>query len=240
MKERRLSAVPRIVLIALGLALCGQILMSRFADSARTNTADLSPPPPLSVLQLAGFGDPVPVGKLLMLYVQAFDLRASNPIPYQALDYDALTGWLGSILELDQTGQYPLHAASRIYAPVQDPGKTRKILEFIYSEFYKDPNRRWAWLAESAVMAKHQLHDLPLAQRYAAAVQQYATGTDVPLWAKQMNAFILEDMNELEQAKIMIGGFIASGQVKEPGELKLLEQRLQEIEKRARQSAPKP
>lgn len=240
MKERRLSAVPRVVLMALGLALGGQILTSLFAESSRTSAEDLSAPPPLYALQLAGFGDPVPVGKLLMLYVQAFDLRASNPIPYQALDYNALTGWLGRILQLDQTGQYPLHAASRIYALVQDPGKTRKMLEFIYTEFHIDPNRRWPWLAEAAVIAKHQLHDLPLAQRYAAAVQQNATGSNVPLWAKQMNAFILEDMNELEQARIMIGGFIASGQVKEPGELRLLEQRLQEIEQRARKGTPKP
>ena len=47
-----------------------------------------------------------------------------------------------------------------------------------------------------------------------------------------MEIFILEDMNELEAARIMLGGFIAKGLIKHPGELRFLEQRLKEIEAR--------
>ena len=72
----------------------------------------------------------------------------------------------------------------------------------------------------------------PLARKYAAAIQAQAKGPDVPLWAKQMEAFILEDMDELETARIMIGGFIASGQVRDPGELRFLDRRLKDIEGR--------
>ena len=58
-----------------------------------------------------------------------------------------------------------------------------------------------------------------------------------------MEAFILEDMDELETARIMIGGFVQSGQVKDAGELRFLEQRLQEIEARLalkKPPAPRP
>jgi hypothetical protein len=54
----------------------------------------------------------------------------------------------------------------------------------------------------------------------------------VPLWAKQMEIFILEDMNELEAAKVMLGGLLESGAVTDPGELRFLQQRLQELEAR--------
>jgi len=47
-----------------------------------------------------------------------------------------------------------------------------------------------------------------------------------------MRAFILEDMNELEAARTVIGGYIDSGRVKDTAELRFLEQRLQEIDAR--------
>jgi hypothetical protein len=50
------------------------------------------------------------------------------------------------------------------------------------------------------------------------------------MWARQMQAFILEDMDELEAARLVIGGYIESGKLNDMGELRFLEQRLREIE----------
>jgi hypothetical protein len=236
--ERGLKQVPWMVTVLLVLAAALQLAVALNRPARAARAEDLPPAPALTALRFAGLGDTVPVGKLLMLYVQAFDLRADNRLPYQALDYDRLAGWLSRVLELDPRAEYPLHAAVRIYAGVQDPARVRRMLDFVYREFVLDPNRRWRWMAEAAVIAKHQLHDLELARRYAAAVQSLATGPDVPAWARQMQAFILEDMNELEQARLMIGGYIASGQVKDPGELHWLEQHLREIEARMGHNPP--
>jgi hypothetical protein len=49
-----------------------------------------------------------------------------------------------------------------------------------------------------------------------------------------MEAFILEDMDELETARLIIGGYIQSGDVKDPGELRFLEERLKALESRSR------
>ncbi len=54
----------------------------------------------------------------------------------------------------------------------------------------------------------------------------------MPLWAKQMEIFILEDMNELEAARIMLGGLLASGAVRDPDEARFLRHRLKELEAR--------
>jgi hypothetical protein len=110
--------------------------------------------------------------------------------------------------------------------------KQRRMLDFVYRRYLEDPNRRWPWLAHATVLAKHELKDLPLARRYAVALQQHTTAPDAPLWVRQMEPFILEDMNELETAKVLIGGLIASGQVKDERDLRLLERRLKELEAR--------
>ena len=231
-RERKIACVPATVSALLVATLAIQLGLSLSSPPPKPGALDLPAAPSSIAANLLSGGDPAPIAKSLMMYLQAFDQRADNQIPYSALDYGRLIRWLDLVIELDPSGQYPLHAASRLYAEVRDPAKQRKMLAFIYEKFLSDPNHRWPWLAHAAAIAKHELKDLPLARSYAAAIQAHATGPKVPLWARQMEAFILEDMNELETARIMIGGFVTSGQVKDLGELKFLEERLSEIEAR--------
>ena len=238
--QRSVSGVPRGVLALLALGLVAQITLRAAAPSPKPSAGDLPPAPGIGTLRLASFGEPLALAKGLMLYLQAYDYQSGTRVPYRDLDYDRLETWLARILELDPRGQYPLLAASRLYAEVPDEAKQRSMLEFIYREFLRDPNRRWPWLADATLIAKHRLHDLPLARRYAQAIQRYAVAQNVPLWARQMEIFILEDMNEFEAARVIIGGYLQSQAIKDPAELRFLEQHLKELEERARNGAGIP
>jgi hypothetical protein len=231
-EQRALGAVPKALWALLAASLTAQVAWQARELSHTPAASELPPPPSVHGLRLASFAEPEAAARLLALYVQSFDLGAANSLPYQKLDYGRLVAWLRSILELDPRGQYPLFLAARVYAENTDPVRARLALDFVYQQFFIDPNRRWPWLAHAALTAKHRLADLPLARRYASAVQRYATAPDVPLWAKQMEVFILEDMNELDAARIMLGGMLESGMVHDPAELRFLRQRLQELEGR--------
>jgi hypothetical protein len=167
-----------------------------------------------------------------MLYVQAFDLRADNTLTYRQLDFNRLADWLRTILDVDPRSHNPLFAAARVYAEAVDPARTRTMLAFVHRAFLEDPNRRWPALAHAALLAKHRLRDLPLARLYAADLQRLTTDPDMPLWARQMEIFILEDMNELEAAKVMLGGMLESGRLKDPAERRFLRQKLDSLERR--------
>lgn len=206
----------------LGAALAWQFAMGLPGRSATPAAAGLPPPPSAQALRLAAFGEPEALARLAMLYVQSF----ARP------DYPRLVRWLRVILELDPRSSYPLFSAARVYAETPDPARSRMALEFVHEEFRRDPDRRWPWLAHAALLAKHRLNDLPLARRYAAAVARHAGAPDVPLWAKQMEVFILEDMNELEAAKVMLGGLLESGAINDPAEARFLAERLKELEAR--------
>lgn len=232
MRERKITAVPRAVLALLALALAAQVGIKASAPAPRASAEELPPAPSMAALRIASFGDPVALAKILMLYLQAFDYQSGSKVPYKDLDYARLEAWLSRILELDPLGQYPLLAASRLYAEVPVEAKQRSMLEFIHRQFLLDPSRRWPWLAHATVIAKHRLRDLPLALRYAQAIQRHAQGDNVPLWAKQMEIFILEDLNELETARIIIGGYLESQSIKDPAELRFLEERLRRLEGR--------
>jgi hypothetical protein len=217
--------VPRWIVALLAASLLAQIAWHA-RRAAHQSPETLPPVPRAEVLRLTAFGEDPAAARLLTLYLQGFDVRG--------VDYGRLTGWLGAALALDPRSAYPLFLAARVFAETPDPAASRVALEFIYREFSSDPNRRWPWLAHAALLAKHRLKDLPLARRYAAAVQRQATSSDVPLWAKQMEVFILEDMNELEAARILLGGLLEHGGIDDPNERRFLEQRLEELEKRVK------
>ena len=237
--ERPLSHVstPVLALLAAGLAL--QLGLHAALPAPRAKAPDLLPAPAASLLRLASLGEPIALAKMLMLQLQAFDYQSGSKIPYKDLDYARVEDWLSRILEIDPGGQYPLLAASRLYAEVPDEARQRSMLDFVYQQYLLDPNRRWPWLAHAVFLAKHRLKDMNLALKYASTLQKYTTAKDVPAWVTTMEIFIREDLNELETARVMIGGLLAGGRITDPGELKFLDGRLREIEERLKPGAEK-
>ena len=230
--QRALQAVPGWIKAALLAGFAAQVGVQALRPPPATAAEDLPPAPRAQALRAASLGEPAALARLAMLYLQAYDLGAGNALPYQRLDYARLVQWLRAILDTDPRSEYPLFAAARVYAEVDDPARCREMLAFIHQAFLEDPNRRWPWLAHAALLAKHRLHDLPLARRYAADIERLATDPGIPFWARQMEIFILEDMNELEAAKIMLGGLLATGRITDPQERRFLQGRLEELERR--------
>jgi hypothetical protein len=231
-RERPLAAVPGWIALLLAIALAGQVALQFARRASAPSAAELPYAPSAQALRLASLGEPAALARLAMIWLQAFDSGGGNAVPYRQLDYTRVVAWLRAILATDPRSGYPLFAAARVYAENTDPDKTRLICDFIFEEFAADPNRRWPALAHAALLAKHRLQDLPLARRYAAAIGRLATDESVPLWARQMDIFILEDMNELEAAKVMLGGLLATGRIRDPEERRFLQGRLEELEKR--------
>lgn len=226
---RPLSSVPPAVRVMLAAALALQLGWQALRPPPQARAEALPPAPAPAALQLAALGDPAALSRLLMLYVQGFDEQAGVRIAWRDLDYGKLRQWLERALDLDPRSQYPLLAASEVYGAVGDPARVRLMLDLVYQRFNEDPNRRWPWLAHAAVVARHRLHDLPLARRYAQAIRLQATGPQVPAWARELELFVLEDMNQAEAARALIGALLASGQITDPNELRFLEQRLQSM-----------
>jgi hypothetical protein len=228
--QRPLVSVPRQIIWLVGVALVFQIVVNVFLPRASAKAQALSSPPTINSLLAASMGEPIGLAKFLMLRLQAFDNQPGLSVPFRELDYARVRDWLTRILQLDPHGQYPLLFASHLYAEVPQPDKQRLMLDFVYQQFLIDPNRRWPWLAHGVIIARHKLHDVPLAAQYAAALRRYATGANVPSWAKQMEIFLRADMNEMETARVLLGGLIDSGQITDANELHFLTQQLREME----------
>jgi len=220
--------MPRWVLALLVAAFCTQVTWQALRPPPNARAEALGAPPAPALLRAAALGEPIAAAQLLTLYLQAFDNQPGASIPFLELDYARVIAWLETILKLDPVGQYPLLMASQLYAQVPDKTRQRQMCEFVREEFDRDPDRRWRWLAHCAIMAKHRLGDTRLALSYAEAIAHGAKHASS--WARQMRIFILEDLGELEAAKVLLGGLLASGEVTEPKEIHFLMERLKELE----------
>lgn len=229
--ERPVKDVPAHIIIILIIAFLCQITWSSSKPLSTINIKKLPEPPSQIESQLFGLGDSIAISKIFMLWLQAFDNQPGVSIPFKNLDYRRVINWLERILGLDPRAHYPLLAAGRIYGVVEDEGRKRLMLAFIYEQFAKDPNQRWPSMMHAIYVAKHRLKDYPLALKYAHAVAQQVTVNNIPSWVKQMEIYVLEDMGEIESAKILIGGLLESGEITDLHELRFLQDRLDRLER---------
>lgn len=233
--ERAVAAVPRVVVAALGAALALQIAWQSAQPRPVARAEALGSPPAVPVLRVASLGEPVALAQLTTLYLQAFDNQPGVSIPFRELDYPHVIAWLDAILAIDPLSQYPLLMATHLYAQVPDEARTRLMFDFVHRQFLIDPNRRWRWLADAALASKHRLKDLPLALTYANEIARLAPAA--PAWARQMHIILLEDMGEIESAKIVIGGLLDSGEIKDKYEMRFLLDRLETLQKKVEKSS---
>jgi len=231
-QNRAVSFVPKSIKLILLISLCFQILWHYYFTEIEANKSKLPIATKPAYIKLVSFDDAITASKLTMLWLQAFDNQPGISLSLIELNYDRVIDWLDLILKLDNKTQYPLLAAIRFYAEVPDEEKQRKMIRFVSKKFIEKPDERWASMAHAVYMAKHRLNDIDLALNCAKLIRQYAKGDNVPYWAKQMEIFILEDIGELESAKVLIGGLLESGELNDANQRRFLGQRLEEIKQR--------
>ena len=228
---RPVSTVPLPVLAVLLASLVIQVCWSYTRPWAAATAEALPNAPDTRLLHLYGLGEPDTLAKVLMLWLQAFDNQPGVSIPFARLDYARVVNWLDALLDLDSRFQYPLLSASRVYTETPDDDGKRQMLEFVHRRFREDPERRWPWMAHGVYVAKHRIKDLQLALKYANALRLNVSSDTAPPWVTQMEIFVLEDLGEIESARIIIGGLLASGRlVGNDNELRFLKNRLALLE----------
>lgn len=225
--ERGFNAVPRWVAVLFVTALMAYIALRATEPAPVAAASTLQTPLPTPALRVLSLGEPEAMAQTLLLTLQAFDNQPGISIPFLALDYSRVMAWLGAALWLDARSQYSLMMAAQLYGQVPDAGRQRAMCEFVHRAFLERPDARWRWLAHCAIMARHRLKDTALALRYAEAITRYAGSASS--WARQMRIFILEDMGEIERAKVLLGGLLASNEITDAREIYFLSERLEKM-----------
>jgi hypothetical protein len=212
--------------LLLGFCLLANVVFQRQNPPARVDIVDLGPPPPGALVRTAALGENTFAGYLVMMFLQNVDVPLGRATPLADLERHTVVRWLDLGLDLDPDTGYPLLLAARHYAETGSPGQRRMMLDWVYRRFEERPNQRWPWLAHAVFVARHVLNDNALAEFYAAALRTQVSDPTVPSWVRQMDLLLRADLGETADAKVILGGLIAAGQIRSPAELKFLESRL--------------
>lgn len=224
--ERPVSVVPRVVLYVLISTLVSQIVWHASQPKPVAQATELDTAPSAVLFDLISMGDPIALSKILILRIQSFDNQPGISIPFNKLDYHKVVSWLERVAELDPYSRYPYLLAARVYAQVNDPERKRIMLNFVHSGFLKNPELQWPAMVQAVFIARHRLKDLDLALRYARDIRLNLKGEHIPSWVRQMELFVLEEMGDLESAKVLLGAFLDAGLIENERELKFLQGRL--------------
>jgi hypothetical protein len=235
-KSRPVADVPLPVIILLVVSLIVQLTWHSQQAVVAAKADDLQRPMSTRAYVMISMGEPIMMSKWLNLWLQSFDNQPGLSISFHELDYHRLTEWLDTIMDLDERGYYPMLVAARVYGSVTDPVRKRIMMDYIFYKFNEDPNKHWQWLAHAVITAKYGLKDLPLALKYSQALAEKATGKNVPYWARDMHFIVLEDMGEVEAAKILVGALIDSGEITDRFELNFLAEKIAELERKLSES----
>lgn len=223
--------VPRGALalaLALLIAQAGVGLALRPRPEAVSRPLPPSPPP--AALALLSGGDARLAQTVGLIWLQSFDRQPGLQLALRSLDDQRLAGWLDALARLDPASDYPVMLAANIYFPHGSAARRDRLAPWIEARFLEAPDRRWPYLAYSAVLLRRDAATVGLARRWAALIRQHARAA--PSWARQLEAFIAEATGDDRAAAALLALMLRDGIYKDEAEARFLLERLQEIEAR--------
>jgi hypothetical protein len=117
-------------------------------------------------------------------------------------DYDKLSKWFYLLDSLDDKSNFVPSIASYYYSQTQNTEDVIYIVKYLDYHASKDLEKKWWWMSQAVYLANHKLKNTELALRLAYKLA--STPGKIPMWAREMPAFIHEKRGEKEEAFLII------------------------------------
>lgn len=195
-------------------------------------------PPTERALKAQAFGDPQFLFRTYALQLQNFGDTFGRATPLKDYDYGRLERWFNRMDALDARSHFIPSLASYYFGQTQDVSQLPHVIRYLEEHGSRDLGQKWWWLAQAVYLAKHKLEDKKWALKLAYKLAE-APGDDVPIWTRQMPAFIHEELGEKEAAYAIIRALLDDADNLDEGELNFMryfiEERLKRLEEDRKQ-----
>ncbi|MFN7038150.1 MAG: hypothetical protein ACK4OM_01075 [Alphaproteobacteria bacterium] len=121
-------------------------------------------------------------------------------------DYNKLSKWFFLLDTLDDKSNFLPAIASYYYSQTQNTPDVRYIVDYLDYHASKDMANKWWWMSQAVYLANHKLKDTDLALKLAYKLAK--SPGKLPMWAREMPAFIHEKRGEKEEAFFIIKDII--------------------------------
>ena len=169
-------------------------------------------PPAPSILTAAGagLGDPAVAYRAHGVMLQNMGDTGGRVSNLKAYNYERLEKWFTLMHHLDPQSNFMPFLASFYFGSVKDPEKLRPLVNYLELAGNSPEGKKWRWLAHGAYLARFDIEDYDLALRLATKLSNLGK-PDLPMWARNMRASVLNADGEKEAAYNMLIGILQDG-----------------------------
>lgn len=121
--------------------------------------------------------------------------------PLKNYDFEKLYGWWNILDEVNSLSDLIPFMVSYYYAATQTPEiHIPYVVDYLEKHADKHPNDKWWWYSQAVYNAKFKLNDNQLALRIAQKLADLPKELEIPIWTRQMKAYIYEDEGDYNKA----------------------------------------
>ncbi len=158
-------------------------------------------PPGTETLKSLAFGDPEFLFRYMAFTLGNMGDTYGRSTPLFKYDMARVYLWCSNLDVLDNQSNVIPTLAAYYFAKTQHVEDARYMVDYLYEHASPQVEKKWWWLVQATYIAQHLLKDPDLALKVSLPLAEAKT---IPMWGRQMPAFIHEKRGEFDDAlKIM-------------------------------------
>ncbi len=209
---------------ALLAAVAAAVVFYQMSSAIEARWAGVPPVPSVQTASLMALGDRQLAYRSGALTLQTLGDGGGRVVPLKDYDYAKLGAWFAVLDALDPAADHVPMIAAYYFGATHVPGDIAQIVKYLGRVGDSPVGQKWRWLAHAAYLARHRMDNLDLALDFAYRLAriQPIDGKPLPIWARQMPAFLLTAQGDRQAAQALIEGMLSSADDLHPNEVNFM------------------
>lgn len=138
-------------------------------------------------------------------------------------DYSMLGAWWSILDDLDPVSDYLPSMVAYYFGATQNPKEQLPyVVDYLAQHADRDPESKWWWYHQAIYLANARMEDTDRALEIAYKLASLPDSTNVPIWTRQMPAFLLEKQGDYAQACTIILNILENKDDLEENEIRFM------------------
>lgn len=190
---------PKILELLFVVAILLNVLTWFHARYVTSRWLNVPPVPSEISASSLSVGDKQFAYRVIGTMLQNLGDEGGRSTPLNEYNYNEISKWLFLADKLDPKSHYMPFLASFYFGAVEQPEKVKALLDYLAMVGQRSGGERWRWLAHAVYLARWQVGDLDKALELSYILADLKE-PNLPLWTKQMPAFVLNAKGNKEEA----------------------------------------
>ncbi len=201
------SLLPLYLSFSFILAL--NIALWTYSRDLRLQWSNVPPAPSTKSATMAALGDSQMAYRTIGLMLQNFGSIGGTVQRLQDYRYDRLKDWFFLEHGLDPESNFVPALSAYYYGATHKISDLSPVIDYLEVAGQGPQPQKWRWLAHAVYLARYQQSDLNKALELANLLAGLKRD-DMPKWARQMPAFVMNAQGDKQAAYAMMKGILAS------------------------------